>query len=167
MALPSSPPITLEQVYTEFGAPNGTPLSQFYQGGPWVGTGGANVNVPTAPPIGLLNLLGAASGGTTSGFIASLSANSSTTAGVAGTTISAPVICSTTGGTGAVTYEWSLVSGATGISILSPTSASTRFSAYLSFGSGLAANMVCTCTDSVGHTTKSPVLFVNIYSSKV
>lgn len=59
MALPASPPITMQQIYTEFGAPLGTPLTAMVRGGAYVPNIPQNNNVPTSPPINLLNFLGA------------------------------------------------------------------------------------------------------------
>lgn len=63
MALPASPPISLSQVCTEFGAPATTPLASFLRGGAYVPNAAPNLGVPTALPISLLDLLGAAAGG--------------------------------------------------------------------------------------------------------
>lgn len=58
MALPASPPISMSQVYAEFGGA-GQPLTAFVRGGAYVPNTGANAGVPTAPPIDLLDFLGA------------------------------------------------------------------------------------------------------------
>lgn len=60
MTLPTSPPLTLTQVLAEFGAPAGTPLSAMVRGGAYVPNIPQNSNVPTAPPVELLDFLGAA-----------------------------------------------------------------------------------------------------------
>lgn len=59
MALPASPPISMSQVYAEFGGA-GQPLTAFVRGGAYVPNTGTNAGVPTAPPISLQQLLGAA-----------------------------------------------------------------------------------------------------------
>src|SRR5690606_6481191 len=59
MPLQTSPPISLSDVYAEFAAPAGTPLSAFVRGGAYVPDVPANAGVPTAPPVSLLQLLGA------------------------------------------------------------------------------------------------------------
>lgn len=59
MALPASPPISLQQIYAEFGAPNGTPLTALVRGGAYVPNIPQNNNVPTAPPLDMLDFLGA------------------------------------------------------------------------------------------------------------
>lgn len=61
MALPSSGPLTLQQVYAEFGAPDGTRLTQLVRGGAYVPNTGTNAGVPMAPPITLRDFLGASS----------------------------------------------------------------------------------------------------------
>lgn len=59
MALPAAPPISLLQIYTEFGAPVGTPLSQMLRGGQWVPNTPQNANIPTSLPISILDFIGA------------------------------------------------------------------------------------------------------------
>lgn len=59
MALPSSPPISLNQIKTEFGATGSRSLTQFYRGGAFVPNIPANSGVPTSGSISLLDFLGA------------------------------------------------------------------------------------------------------------
>lgn len=59
MTLQSSPPISLNQILAEFGAPVGTPLSALHRGGTWVPNSPANAGVPTSGPISVLDFLGA------------------------------------------------------------------------------------------------------------
>lgn len=160
MTLPLTPPISLLQIYTEFGAPLGTPLSQFYAGGPWVPS--ANVNVPTKPPIGLLNLLGAsaAAGGST-GLTATISPATIFTPTSQKTVTSGPVVVGLTGATGTVSAAWSLVSGDASISISSPTGFSVTFRAVFPVsGDSKAATWRCLLTDS--GTGKSGSVSINV-----
>ena len=60
MTLQSTPPISLGDVYAEYGAPNGTPLGAFVRGGAWVPDSAQNAGVPTSKPISLGDLLGSA-----------------------------------------------------------------------------------------------------------
>lgn len=59
MALPASPPINRLQINAEFSAPPGTLLTAMVRGGAFVPNTPANAAVPTAPPIDLLDFLGA------------------------------------------------------------------------------------------------------------
>lgn len=59
MALQSSPPISMNDICSEFGAPLSTPLHQFVRGGSWVPNTPQNSGVPTSVPISMLQLLGA------------------------------------------------------------------------------------------------------------
>lgn len=59
MAAVAGPPVSLTDVRNVFGAPAGTPLHNFYRGGPWVPNISQNAGVPTAPPIQLAQLAGA------------------------------------------------------------------------------------------------------------
>lgn len=60
MALPTSPPISLNQIKTEFGATGTRSLTEFYRGGSYVPDIPANSGVPTSGAISLLDFLGAA-----------------------------------------------------------------------------------------------------------
>jgi hypothetical protein len=57
-----------------------------------------------------------------------------------------------TGGVPGYTFAWTWQSGGTGITITSPSTASTAFSASLSPGDNLTGVAQCTVTDTVGHT---------------
>lgn len=59
MALPTSPPISLNQIKAEFGATGTRSLTEFYRGGPFVPNIPANSNIPTSGTISLLDFLGA------------------------------------------------------------------------------------------------------------
>lgn len=49
MALPSSPPITMQQIYAEFLVPHGTSFKQLYRGGPYVPNTAQNAAISTDP----------------------------------------------------------------------------------------------------------------------
>jgi len=59
MTLPASPPITKLQIYTEFAVPLNTPFTQLVRGGLYVPNTPANAAIPTAPPLSMLQFLGA------------------------------------------------------------------------------------------------------------
>ncbi len=59
MTLPTSRPISLGQVCTEFGAPSNTHLGAFVRGGAYVPDTTQNAGVPSGLPISLGDLLGA------------------------------------------------------------------------------------------------------------
>lgn len=121
MTVPSNPSLT--QVYAEFGAPLGTPLSAFLRGGSWVPNTAANINVPTSLPISLSQLAGATR-------YTPMSASANNVSDTVDATITGysfgPSVCSVTGGNPSKTYAWSHISG-TNFTIASPTSASTNF----------------------------------------
>lgn len=60
MALPTSPPISLNQIKEEFGATGSRSLTEFYRGGAFVPNIPQNSNIPTSGAISLLDFLGAA-----------------------------------------------------------------------------------------------------------
>lgn len=59
MALPTSPPISLNQIKAEFGATGARSLTEFYRGGAFVPNIPANSGVPTSGAISILDFLGA------------------------------------------------------------------------------------------------------------
>ena len=59
MALPTSPPISLNDIKAEFGATGSRSLTAFYRGGSFVPNIPANSGVPTSGSISLLDFLGA------------------------------------------------------------------------------------------------------------
>ena len=60
MTLQLTKPISMADIEAEFEAPPGTPLSAFVRGGAFVPDTTPNVGVPTAKPIAMTDLLGAA-----------------------------------------------------------------------------------------------------------
>ena len=59
MTLPTSGTLTLGMIQTEFSAPGGTGLTDFYRGGTYVPNSSANANVPTSGTISILDFYGA------------------------------------------------------------------------------------------------------------
>lgn len=57
MALPTSGPLSLSQIQTEFGGANPISMSEYYRGGPFVTTN--NTNVPTSGTIAISNFYNA------------------------------------------------------------------------------------------------------------
>lgn len=161
MTLPSSPPITMLQIRTECGAPVGTPLNQFYQGGPWFGTGGTNTNLPTQAPINMLNLLGCTGGGATSGFNVTLSQPSLSVSGTSGVITTFSVVATANNAPGPVTFQWFQVSGDVSISVTARNSSTTAFSGNISGGNSLYGVFQCKCT-SGSSVTYSPTINVSI-----
>lgn len=60
MTLQLVKPISMTDIEAEFLAPSGTPLSAFVRGGAFVPDNATNIGVPTAKPIAMTDLLGAA-----------------------------------------------------------------------------------------------------------
>lgn len=59
MSVPSSGPVSLADIRSEFGAPAGTPLHDFVRGGSWVPETATNSGAPAAPPVSIDDLRGA------------------------------------------------------------------------------------------------------------
>lgn len=115
MALPTSPPISLNQIKAEFGATGTRSLTEFYRGGAFVPNIPANSSVPTSGAISLLNFLGATNSVPLSGSLSQLSGefvDPSMPWPVPGSmTITANPRANPTGGSGSYTYSWSITSG--------------------------------------------------------
>lgn len=123
MALPSSPPISSNQIQSEFGGSSPFTITDYYRGGSLVPNISQNNGVPTSGPISILDFLGATNQ-------APLSATTpSNVFGIAiqipGTATSTPAQVVATGGTGSYTYLWQYVSGDTGIFTVDNTSSSS------------------------------------------
>lgn len=152
MACPSSYPITLADVRAEFGGAVGTSLGAYVRGGAYVPNAAPNLGVPTALPINLGDLLGAAA--VVYGATLSPTYLSKVRVGT-GTATTAACTVTVTGSAGSLTYAWTRTSGSTAITINSPSSASTTFnSTFLSLTSR-TAYFKCTVTDSILGTTST------------
>jgi hypothetical protein len=154
-----SNPATLESVYTEFGAPQGTGLSAFLRGGAYVPNVSQNANVPTALPISLSQLAGAVK-------YVPITANITPTSLSASGKLSAEPIntgtatCNASGGNGSTTYTWSRVSGATQIQA---SSAGNLCGFSVPTGTPIGTyNAVWQCTASDGTSSASPTVSVQI-----
>lgn len=153
-----SNPATLESVYTEFGAPQGTGLSAFLKGGSYVPNTSANANVPTALPIKLSQLAGAVK------YVNVSASLSPTTVTGTGTITGEPISTNATtvtasGGTGSYTYTWSYVSGSTKIQCTGGQTASF----YVPTGTAASAySAVWKCKVSDGTSSAAPTVTANI-----
>jgi hypothetical protein len=59
MTLPTSGSLRISQIYTEFGAPNRTPITDLVRGGAYIPQGGGvNSGIPTVPPIAISDFYG-------------------------------------------------------------------------------------------------------------
>lgn len=128
MALPTSGPISLSMIRTEFGVSGTVSMSQLYRGGGVVPNTSANAAVPTSGTIKVSNLYGATKVSlsvTATDIYNSVFRGSGDPADIymSGTT-STTVI----GNVGPVTYSWEKVSGSPSMSISSSTAANPTFS---------------------------------------
>lgn len=128
MALPTSGPISLSMIRTEFGVSGTVSMSQLYRGGGIVPNTPANAAVPTSGTIKVSNLYGAEKVSlsvTATDIYNSVFRGSGDPADIymSGTT-STTVI----GNVGPVTYSWEKVSGSPSMSISSSTAANPTFS---------------------------------------
>jgi hypothetical protein len=146
-----SNPATLESAYTEFGAPQGTPLSSFLRNGAYVPNTSANANVPTALPISLSQLAGAVKYVNVSATMSPTSMGSSCKLSQEPWTIgTAQAIAS--GGTGSYTYTWSRQSGSAVIQG-SPSGAFCSFSVSGAGVSTYSAVWQCVVSDGTSSAT--------------
>lgn len=118
MALPTSGPLTLAQIQTEFGGSNPISLNEYYAGGANVpaGTSGTNGAVPSSGTISISNFYGTQKVAPTFSFSISAHqdrANLRSLAVAAGWNQSAPVVATLTGGY----YIYSTVDGSAALTI--------------------------------------------------
>lgn len=146
MALPSSHPITLGQVCTEFGAPTTARLGLFVRGGSYVPNTTTNAGVPTAEPITLGDLLGAAEYTPMSGIMGGIfDVYGGNTWHAMGT-----ATCSVSGGQGTKSYAFSIVGGDASHFRIDSTPGNQAQVSGQAVGTGIyTSQLKCTVTDDV------------------
>lgn len=147
MALQTSPPISLNDIKSEFGATGARSLTEFYRGGPFVPDIPENSGVPTSGAISVLDFLGATS--YTPVSVGAPPANGSIyhqEPAPPSEIVSASTTASASGGTGSYTYSWSYVSGSTDITVTG-SGATRGFSARVGKNSTVSAVWRVTATD--------------------
>ena len=152
MALPTSGPLSLTDIQTEFGGVNPIGLDEYYAGGGLVppGTTGTYGAVPTVGnPISIQNFYGTAATGPLS-IIISPSSLYNIFSGT-GTVTSDPATGIASGGSGGYSYAWTFLSG-NGYTINFTSAATTTFFTFLSEGQFKSGNYRCTVTDSSSAT---------------
>jgi hypothetical protein len=151
MALPSSGPLSLADIQTEFGGSNPISLSEYYAGGGLVppGTTGTYGAVPSSGEISIRNFYGTAATGPLS-IIISPSSLYNIFSGT-GTVTSDPATGIASGGSGGYSYAWTFVSG-NSYTINNPFTDTATFSTFLSAGQFKSGNYRCTVTDSSSAT---------------
>lgn len=153
MAVPGNP--KLSDVYAEFGAPAGTPLSSFLRGGAYVPNVAANNNVPTSLPIRLAQLAGAVKyipislGGPTSAYGETIGAPTTQT------TFSNVVTITVSGGNPGPSISWARISGdATMSLIFAANSLNQQWSASVTTNNNKVATYRITVSDGVSSATR-------------
>lgn len=139
MALPTSGPISLSMIRTEFGVSGTVSMSQLYRGGGIVPNTSANAAVPTSGTIKVSNLYGATKVSlsvTATDIYNQVFRGSGDPAMIymSGTTST-----TVTGNVGPVTYSWEKVSGSPSMNISSSTAANPTFSANVSANATVVA----------------------------
>lgn len=152
MTIPVSGPISLLQIYAEFGAPVGTPLTAMVRGGAYVANNAGNAGVPTAPPISMNNTRGASG---VSSFAASKSGDADGAltlpepAPLNQNVTSNNVAINCSGGTGSYSCTWSHLSGNATISTPGANNFNPSFSANVVKNSTISAVKRCAASDGV------------------
>lgn len=150
MALPTSPPISLNQIKAEFGATGTRSLTEFYRGGAFVPNIPANSSVPTSGAISLLDFLGATNYVPLDGNRSPITGtqNLTTPPFPPSVTVTAAGTAGATGGTGSYTYAWSVRSGGANISG-SSTSSTITLTALVPRDSQVTGTIRVTISDGV------------------
>jgi hypothetical protein len=161
MTLPTSGPLSLSNIQTEFGGSNPISLSEYYAGGGLVppGTSGTNGPVPSSGTISISNFYGTSNipplsvtadsvsgfdtGPSNSGFV--------TTSGSPNTTPS--------GGTSPYTYAWTHIDTSSGDtpSVSSSTAQDPSWSAIVESGTDSISTWRVTVTDSGARTASTDI----------
>lgn len=162
MTLPSSGPISLQDIANEFGGSHPLSLSNYYAGGPHVpsGTTGTNGPVPTSGPLNLTNFYGTAAYGPFTAASAG-AAGSSASGGGAPVTIHVvqdedcdPIHVASGGPTsGSFSYAWTVDSVDSGVTMsnLATVSPHAHFDYFVGAQQTVTkqATMHCLMTDTV------------------
>lgn len=173
MALPSSGPISLSAIRTEFGGAAPDALSEYYAGGLHVpaGTSGVNGLVPSSGAISFSHFHG------TSRLVLSVTLNDTSTYGghindppsaspSTRLVTSAPdTVATAANGSGNYTFSWARISGSTDITAVASTAASTSFMGTIGFGQSTATFRVTVTDTSTGHTATADVFVTLTYHS--
>lgn len=157
MAIPSTGPISLRMIQTEFGGSDPFSLFEYYRGGGLVAVNSATLGIPASGAISIDDFRGkaASTGGST--FTVSVSPASLHAYGTGVVSTVVPAVATPAGQTGSVTYSWTRVSGDV-LTVSNATSASTTFSATVGIGNQIkSAVYKCTATDSGGHVSSDTV----------
>lgn len=156
MALPTSGPLSLNDIKGEFGGPTSPSLGDYYAGGSYVpsGTSGTNGPVPSSGEISISNFYGTSASVPLSISISPSSLYNSRSGG--GSLTSSPATGTGSGGTAPYTYAWTYVSG-NSYTINSPSSASTTFTTSLTAGQLKSGVYRCTVTDSLSATASDTI----------
>ena len=156
MTLPTSGPLSLNDIKGEFGGPAAPSLSDYYAGGSYVpaGTSGTNGPVPSSGAISISNFYGTSASVPLSISISPSSLYNSRSGG--GPLTSSPATGTGSGGTGPYTYAWTYVSGSS-YTINSPASATTTFTTNLIAGQFKSGVYRCTVTDSLSATASATI----------
>lgn len=161
MTLPTSGPLSLSDIQTEFGGSNPISLNEYYAGGGLVpsGTSGTNGAVPSSGTISISQFYGTSnipalsvSASSVSGFeIGPSNSGSVTSSGSPSTTPS--------GGVGPYTYAWTNISTSSGNtpSVSSSTAQNPSWTASVSDGTDSLSTWRVTVTDSGARTASTDI----------
>ncbi len=120
----------------------------------WNGTSWIDIALPGGPPPG--SVVATMSPGAVSGSVSGVTpAVRSVTSNFATLTVA--------GGTGPYAYQWTRVSGSSGVLITAPNANSTSFHAAVPKGDTRQATMRCTVTDSLSASSFADVLVTLSY----
>lgn len=162
MTLPTSGPISLQDIANEFGGSHPLALSNYYAGGPFVpsGTTGTNGPVPTSGPLNLANFYGTQNYGPFTAASAGAAGSSSNGGGppvtvhVVQDETCDPIHVASGGPTsGSFSYAWTADSVDSGVTLSNLTTSSPH--AHFDFTVGAQqsviaqATMHCLMTDTV------------------
>jgi hypothetical protein len=139
MTLPTSGPISIDMICTEFSLPNNSVFpTAFY------GKGGA----PASGPLSLEDFYGRSAV-----LDVSITPTTVSATGTTSTLTTPPATASASNGTGPYTYSWTENPGGDPCTASNPTSATTTFTfTGVEVGSPVAASWTCTVTDAYGAT---------------
>lgn len=161
MTLPSSGPLSLADIQTEFGGSNPISLSEYYAGGAYVpaGTSGTNGPVPTSGAISISNFYGTSNVPPLSVTADSVSGLDSGPNFIGSVTSTDSPNTTPSGGVGPYTYLWEElgVSSGNSPSVSLSTAQNPSWTAFVESGVDSISTWRVTVTDSGARTASTEI----------
>lgn len=165
MPLPTSGPLSLNDIKGEFGGPTSPSLGDYYAGGIYVpaGTTGTNGPVPSSGPISIRNFYGTSNIPPLTVSIRSTLSRTAFGSGSSGLVVTNNSPNTTVaGGVPPYTYFWTMIAGFGDMAISSATAQNPTWSAVVDETAPLTEEWIVTVTDSASTIAESNIMTITL-----